>query len=694
MKYKDLQASLIAFVLSLCLGFASVACMLTGYNLRAEPAVLFLLCLLLSALFTGVFCSRHRRWISLGLGGLLLLLVIFNQTFQNQTISMVTVISKVFAQAYNLPDPDFPLYFYRPNHLLPLLTIHSIISFTSTWVLLHRKSVFWSAIPALAALCTCFLTLDSVPQTQYILLWFFAFALILLTHPVRQQNVFQGIRLTKLLALPVALALVLMLILIPADGSTVPDVPKWDITMLWTGDSPGPNVGNGSGGSGGSGGSETPILPSHKLQLNTLGPRQPENVPVMDVTAGYTGGLYLRTRDYDTYDMTAWHASTDRVENGMEVPSGWIVINGPVDIQTYGFHDYLYLPTYTHNAPVMTGGAVPNTLERDEYTFISISMQDNWLKQWRSGTRIPSQEVDPRYLALPDRTRDDAQNILAEILGLSTADIPDKAQLICDYVRQSALYNQQTSAMPAGQTDFAIWFLQEAETGYCVHFATAATVLLRAAGIPARYVEGYYTQTVQNNAVTVTDVEAHAWVEYYVDGAGWIIMEPTNTAIYPTVPPSTQPTTPPTTVPTTVPTTKPPVTTVPPSSDRADTGSASMAGWLIWALVCTLCLVAVILILISQYVIRRKIKKRRLRRGYPNEQASIRYKEATRLAAFSGLPIPEELTFLAEKAIFSQYVLTAEELKRFDTFFQSCAATMGQKNLLRRFYLRFLRAAY
>ena len=30
MKYKDLQASLIAFVLSLCLGFASVACMLTG----------------------------------------------------------------------------------------------------------------------------------------------------------------------------------------------------------------------------------------------------------------------------------------------------------------------------------------------------------------------------------------------------------------------------------------------------------------------------------------------------------------------------------------------------------------------------------------------------------------------------------------------------------------------------------------
>lgn len=46
--------------------------------------------------------------------------------------------------------------------------------------------------------------------------------------------------------------------------------------------------------------------------------------------------------------------------------------------------------------------------------------------------------------------------------------------------------------------DFVSYFLQEQKEGYCAHFASAATLLLRSYGIPARYVEGY--------AVSVSDV--------------------------------------------------------------------------------------------------------------------------------------------------------------------------------------------
>ena len=64
---------------------------------------------------------------------------------------------------------------------------------------------------------------------------------------------------------------------------------------------------------------------------------------------------------------------------------------------------------------------------------------------------------------------------LREISGLS---VEEMAAAIADYVRQSASYDLMTDRMPADQTDFAIWFLEEGTTGYCVHFATAATMLL------------------------------------------------------------------------------------------------------------------------------------------------------------------------------------------------------------------------
>ena len=65
--------------------------------------------------------------------------------------------------------------------------------------------------------------------------------------------------------------------------------------------------------------------------------------------------------------------------------------------------------------------------------------------------------------------------------------------------------------MPPEAEDFAVWFLEEGETGYCVHFATAATVLLRAAGVPARYVTGYMAPVEASTPTTVSADQAHAW---------------------------------------------------------------------------------------------------------------------------------------------------------------------------------------
>ena len=79
-------------------------------------------------------------------------------------------------------------------------------------------------------------------------------------------------------------------------------------------------------------------------------------------------------------------------------------------------------------------------------------------------------------------------------------------------------------------------FLTLTHEGYCVQFASSLALLLREAGIPARYVEGYIATKFYNNrgddAVsryksTVRDSSAHAWVEVWYDGIGWVQYEAT-----------------------------------------------------------------------------------------------------------------------------------------------------------------------
>ena len=77
-------------------------------------------------------------------------------------------------------------------------------------------------------------------------------------------------------------------------------------------------------------------------------------------------------------------------------------------------------------------------------------------------------------------------------------------------------------------------FLRNTKEGYCVQFASSAALILRELGIPARYVEGYIsdelTRVSREDFVYggyVRDYQAHAWIEVYFDGVGWIQYETT-----------------------------------------------------------------------------------------------------------------------------------------------------------------------
>lgn len=163
-----------------------------------------------------------------------------------------------------------------------------------------------------------------------------------------------------------------------------------------------------------------------------------------------------------------------------------------------------------------------------EYIVDSVIPESNPV-QLRGLVDDDPQEIKNKYLQLPDLLPDRV-GALAEKLTSSSGNRYDAVTAVKDYLQNGFSYTLDTVVPPAG-ADFVDHFLYETKQGYCVHFATAMTVLLRSAGIPARYVQGYGPGTQQEDTTPakylITQGDAHAWVEVYFAGAGWVPFDPT-----------------------------------------------------------------------------------------------------------------------------------------------------------------------
>lgn len=135
------------------------------------------------------------------------------------------------------------------------------------------------------------------------------------------------------------------------------------------------------------------------------------------------------------------------------------------------------------------------------------------------------ESVKNTYLQLPDTVEPEVYEIARELSSVSSNDF-DRASALCLYLQRSFPYSLEQNEPPLTR-DFVSWFLLEEKRGYCTSFASALTVLARAAGIPARYVEGYATSPDKDSIARVTQQDAHAWTEIYFPGFGWLPFDPT-----------------------------------------------------------------------------------------------------------------------------------------------------------------------
>lgn len=104
-----------------------------------------------------------------------------------------------------------------------------------------------------------------------------------------------------------------------------------------------------------------------------------------------------------------------------------------------------------------------------------------------------------------------------------------KAEAIEQYFQNGGFVYSLVYQAPA-ELDTPEYFIFESKTGTCSDFATAYTLLARAAGLTVRYVEGFTTTQGQNpqpGTYYIYSENAHAYPEVYIPGAGWQVYEPT-----------------------------------------------------------------------------------------------------------------------------------------------------------------------
>ena len=684
MKHEKFATGLLAFFMAVFIALSGTACLATGFSLNVESwATICLWCIFFTLIAMAFF---HFKWGALVFAALSLVALntlLRTTALMDSVASVVTHITKLYDSGYHwgyLQWGDVAVSDVASDGFLYLLC--SLVSACIAWTLLKKLPLVFAVLAGLFPMVLCCILRNTSPSPVSMWLLMSGIALLILSRSTCRLDGKRAVTLTARLLIPVMLFTSLVFIWAPTVSyeATSRAILEYITQHFQQAERPAPTVTGPP-----MAGTEFTPYKADPLDLSQAGPINLGKSQVMRVNTQFSGTLYLRDQAYDTYTGTDWLITADSKNEG-----GWPMVNNTegnvtkLSISTMLKKEYRYIPYYINNKVWtfdLENGVLQNPDGLQNYHF-SIQTFTGAV------TFIPlSAEEERLYTALPRETQVAAQAYLSTLFSDDVVyTVAEQANLIAEFVKNSATYSKNTQKMPADRQDFALWFLESSQTGYCVHFATAATVLLRAAGIPARYVSGYMTTLSSLGSATVTADQAHAWVEYLDPGKGWTVLEatpaePIQVPTEPTVPAPTEPTQPSEPDPTepsmpTEPSAPPPTHDPSGGAENPIVPTAPM-DWT-WLIV-SLQILLLWGILLGQHRLRKHLRSQWLCHGTANEQAVRRWKYLRRLSRLAGYHVPMELYYLTEKAVYSQHLLTDEELSMYDVSINEALIKLTRK---------------
>lgn len=314
--------------------------------------------------------------------------------------------------------------------------------------------------------------------------------------------------------------------------------------------------------------SETNAMPEGRLA--DLGPFKKTETEALAVTMDDPEKLYLRGHVYEVYTGSSWEElpAEERAEG--EALFYWLHQNGfygqgqiaqamsaaGLDEETQkvkienlsACKATSYLPYALRDNSRLDASLIGDAAWGNDMTELSIysgSVAKWYETQYELASGQGSKDTDS-YMALEQsyagyvkehdlQLTQESWNVLRRKLGEveGSRSLYEIQSLIREYLEDALHYDENAYTL-SGEGDFLNYVLERSDGGaYSVQYATAAALMLRYYGVPSRYVEGYYLTPEQaekaeaGEKVILTEENAHAWAEYYLNGVGFVPFEVT-----------------------------------------------------------------------------------------------------------------------------------------------------------------------
>jgi protein-glutamine gamma-glutamyltransferase len=238
--------------------------------------------------------------------------------------------------------------------------------------------------------------------------------------------------------------------------------------------------------------------------------------PLPEAGQRYWRGIVFQSFDGDTW-QPARHQTVRR-----EAIQGKALVRYRVILEPHGYRNLFVLD--------LPQSATPVARIMDDHTLIAphpvlqrLTYDATSIVDYR---RAGSEYSADRYLQLPPN-RNGQTVALGRRLARTHVDPADRVEAGMNiFKNQGFSYTLRPDRLGRDAVDD---FLFVSRKGFCEHFASAFTVLMRSAGVPTRMVAGYQggRWNTWGDFLTVRQADAHVWCEVWLRGQGWVRVDPT-----------------------------------------------------------------------------------------------------------------------------------------------------------------------
>lgn len=286
--------------------------------------------------------------------------------------------------------------------------------------------------------------------------------------------------------------------------------------------------------------------------------------------------IYLRGMVYETFDGTTWKEGKEALQDGANYHE---MVKGLQRVQGYGYKEedyfrksnykvtpehiakdkvYSHLNSVTLQKQNLEGSSTYESIyyqpRIDSPSFIEAiaESREGLYREIGGATDLIDRalQMKKQYTQLPEIS--ESLRRLVQDITKDCKTYIEKVRAIEYYLSSQYRYTLEPELPVNSEVNLVDYFLFQSKEGFCIHYASSMVVMVRALGIPARYVSGYklsytippedliWTTYGYENLVEklsprdygfqtyyVRDTDAHAWVEVYFEGFGWLTFEPT-----------------------------------------------------------------------------------------------------------------------------------------------------------------------